>query len=281
MHGYPRGVIPLRDDNPTRHPAIVTTLILIVTAAVWILVQPHGGRSVVDLGRTSPVLDFGTSSSARDLSFTLAWAAVPCEVRRDRPLTVGEVILTYERGQDRACGAGQGSVTASTAAFPGKSVALSVLASIFLHGGLLHIAGNLLFLWIFGNNIEDRFGHVLFLVFYLVAGIVATLAHVAASPDSTVPVVGASGAIAGVLGAYLVLYPKARVTTLLTVAIIPFVARVPAVLLLGFWFLSQFFVAPSSGVAWVAHVGGFAFGALVALVVRAVGPDQRAMPARR
>lgn len=268
-------MIPLRDHNPTRRPAFVTMALIVFTTCVWVLVQPHGKDPVIDLHRRSPSLDFGTSAGGRDLAFTLGWAAVPCELRQQRPLTNAEVIATFERGDDRACNRGQSSVVAAAQTFPKKSVLASVLVSIFLHGGLLHLAGNMLFLWIFGNNIEDRWGRPLFLLFYVVAGVVATVAHVLAAANSTVPVVGASGAIAGVMGAYVVLYPRARVTTLVTVIIIPFVARISAVWLLGFWFVSQFFLAPDSGVAWVAHVAGFGFGAAVAVGTRllARGPS--------
>jgi len=263
-------MIPLRDHNPTQRRAVVTLALIVFTTLVWVLVQPHGKNPVIALHRRSPSLDFGTSAGGRDLAFTLGWAAVPCEVLQRRPLTNGEVISTFEGGNDRACNQVHPSVVAAAETFPNKSVLASILVSIFLHGGLLHLAGNMLFLWIFGNNIEDRWGRPQFLLFYLLAGVVATLAHVLAAPSSTVPVVGASGAIAGVMGAYVVLYPRARVTTLVTVIIIPFVARINATWLLGFWFLSQFFLAPNSGVAWVAHVGGFAFGAAVAAATRAL-----------
>ena len=150
---------------------------------------------------------------------------------------------------------------------PAKNVLLAVLTSMFLHGGLVHLGGNMLFLWIFGNNIEDRLGHVRYLVFYLAAGIVATLAHIAVQPTSTVLVVGASGAIAGVMGAYLIWFPKARVTTLFIFFFILF-RQVQARWVLAIWFLSQFLINPNDGVAWVAHVGGFIFGILVGLLVR-------------
>jgi membrane associated rhomboid family serine protease len=148
---------------------------------------------------------------------------------------------------------------------------------MFLHGGLLHLAGNLVFLWIFGNNVEDRLGHVPYLGFYLVGGVVATLAHVFVNADSTVPVVGASGAIAAVMGAYLVWYPNARIKTVIFAFFI-FFTEVRAKWLLGIWLLLQFFTSDNSGVAWVAHVGGFAFGALVGL---AMGPGGRRRPPLR
>jgi membrane associated rhomboid family serine protease len=140
----------------------------------------------------------------------------------------------------------------------------------------MHLVFNMLFLWIFGNNIEDRLGSVKvdgvvawlgsvkFLVFYLLGGIVATMAHIVAAPSEITPVIGASGAIAAVMGAYLVWFPKVKVNTLVFVLIVP----IPAWIMLGVWFITQFFTNPNSGVAWVAHVGGFVFGAVVALVLR-------------
>lgn len=157
---------------------------------------------------------------------------------------------------------------------------LTILTSMFLHGGWLHLVGNMWYLWIFGDNIEDRLGHVRFLVFYLLAGIVAASLHYAFNPASRLPTVGASGAIAGVLGAYLVAFPRARVITL--VPFFPFfqVMALPAVLVLGFWFLMQFFSGALSlgyggggGVAWWAHIGGFAFGVVVMRVMG--GPRRR------
>jgi membrane associated rhomboid family serine protease len=159
--------------------------------------------------------------------------------------------------------------------FRHKNVWLALVTSIFLHGSILHLAGNMLFLWVFGNNIEDHLGHVAYLVFYLAAGIIATAAHIAVQPDSTLPVVGASGAIAGVMGAYLVWFPRARVTTLIILIIIPIVTSMPAMWLLLLWFVSQFFTAADSSVAWVAHVAGFLLGVLVAALVRTSQPARR------
>jgi membrane associated rhomboid family serine protease len=139
---------------------------------------------------------------------------------------------------------------------------------MFLHGGFLHIAGNMLYLWIFGNNVEDAMGHVRFLAFYLVCGVAAafTLAYV--DPASRVPMVGASGAISGVLAAYVLLFPRARVTVLVPLIIIFYPFRISAVWVVGFWFLLQLFSAAATqpgqpGVAWWAHVGGFAAGLLL------------------
>ena len=152
----------------------------------------------------------------------------------------------------------------------GPSVALSFLTSMFLHGGFMHIAGNMLYLWIFGNNVEDRMGRGRFLVFYLLAGSIASVAQVLASPNSLLPTIGASGAIAGVLGAYIILFPNARVQTLIFLGYFARMAQLPALLVLGFWFVLQLFngllafgMTQMGGVAWFAHVGGFVAGLLL------------------
>jgi membrane associated rhomboid family serine protease len=147
---------------------------------------------------------------------------------------------------------------------------LTILTSMFLHGSLLHLAGNMLFMWIFGNNIEDSMGRLTFLAFYLLGGVAALGLQVAMDPDSTIPTVGASGAIAAVLGAYARLYPRARVVTVVFIIIFFTIVTLPALLVLGLWFLLQLLPAFSEpvgnaggGVAYFAHIGGFVFGLLV------------------
>ena len=147
---------------------------------------------------------------------------------------------------------------------------MNVITSMFLHGGFLHVAGNMLYLWIFGDNVEDRMGHGRFLVFYLLCGIAAALAQTITAPDSTVPMVGASGAIAGVMGAYFVLYPRSRIVTLLPLFFFFQVIEVPAIAFLGIWFLMQFVSGigsigatigrSSGGIAFWAHIAGFVAG---------------------
>lgn len=144
----------------------------------------------------------------------------------------------------------------------------TLFTSMFLHGGLLHLGGNMLYLWIFGNNIEDVMGHARFVVFYLVCGVVAALAQGVPNPDSTIPMIGASGAIAGVLGAYLLLYPRAQVVIAIPLGFYLHMTRLPAVWVLGIWFGLQIFSSlgdsgDGAGVAWFAHIGGFAAGLLL------------------
>jgi membrane associated rhomboid family serine protease len=151
-------------------------------------------------------------------------------------------------------------------------VELTLVTAMFVHGGLLHLGGNMLFLWIFGDNVEDRFGHLRFLFFYVAAGVAASMVHILIEPGSVVPMVGASGAIAGVLGAYFMIFPRAQVQTLVILPLFISMARLPAVLFLGFWFLFQVLssgISAGAGVAWFAHIGGFVAGIVVALMYKA------------
>jgi membrane associated rhomboid family serine protease len=238
-------VIPVKDENPTTKVPWVTLLLIAANLVVFVFLQRPYDRGL------------------SEANFSFEFAAIPCEIVSGRPLTTEEVDQTLYESQSEACQSTSAGGR-DDARFPGKNVYLAVISSMFLHGSWLHIGGNMLFLWVFGNNIEDRLGPAAYLVFYLLSGLAAAAAHVAVQPDSTVPVVGASGAVAGVMGAYLVLFPNVPIRTLFLVLL----RDVPAKWLLGFWFVSQFFVNPAEGVAWVAHVGGFAFGALVALVLR-------------
>jgi membrane associated rhomboid family serine protease len=150
-----------------------------------------------------------------------------------------------------------------------------MFTAMFLHGGFLHLGGNMLFLWIFGDNVEDRLGHVGFLIFYLTCGIVATLVQIWGNPSSQIPNLGASGAIAGVLGAYIVRFPSAKIQAIFPLGIIPIPFRVPAIAFIGFWFIQQAFYSlaslgprtqtgmESGGIAYLAHAGGFMIGALL------------------
>ena len=171
---------------------------------------------------------------------------------------------------------------------PGLSARLGV--SMFLHGGWMHLIGNMLYLWIFGDNIEDRFGHARFLAFYLACGVLASWAHILSDPASALPSIGASGAIAGVLGAYVTFFPRARVVTLLPLGLFSRMVKVPALWFLGFWFATQFLsgllepavkAAGAGGVAWWAHIGGFACGLLVAFAVGPAGSPNPRRPRRR
>lgn len=160
------------------------------------------------------------------------------------------------------------------------SVVGPMLSSMFLHGGWLHIGGNMLYLWIFGDNVEDKIGHGRYLVFYLLCGLISAAAHVLSNPMSTTPTIGASGAISGVLGAYLLMFPKARVITIIPIFIFLQVAELPALVVLGFWFIMQFLygivsigsqAAESGGVAWWAHIGGFVAGIALVTPFRRIG----------
>ena len=227
-------MIPLRDANPTRRTPVVTLALIVACFVVF----------AYQLGR------LGSSGVEGLDAFVTEWGIVPAELT---------------------------AAWAGGTAFPTE--ALTLITSQFLHGGWLHLLGNMLFLWIFGNNIEDRLGRFRFLGFYLLGGIVAGLTQVAIDPDSAIPTIGASGAIAATLGAYLVLFPRARITSLVFLGFFYQLIDVPAVIVLVFWFLLQLIDGIASlgvtdstgGVAFFAHIGGFVFGAVVGLVIRAVG----------
>jgi membrane associated rhomboid family serine protease len=156
---------------------------------------------------------------------------------------------------------------------------LTIFTSMFLHGGILHIGGNMLYLWIFGNNVEDALGRFRFVIFYLLSGMVAALVQTSFDPASSIPMIGASGAVSGILGAYLLLYPAARVKTLVFIFIFITTIEIPAVLLLTIWFLMQILFSRGQGVAWFAHIGGFVFG-VIAIKLFAIGTRKKKRGAR-
>ena len=253
-------MIPLKDYNPTRRPAWVTLGLIVACVLVYFWVQPPASGAMVDLSANR---------------FTYSKAAIPEELTSGEPATIREV---YDANPSAAVSCEGVSATRvdgrvrlradfEKPCFPEKNVYLAVLTSLFLHGSLAHLAFNMLFLWTFGNNLEDRWGRTRYLLFYLAAGVAATLAFVVTSPSSVIPLIGASGAIAGVMGAYLVLFPRARILGLLGIIPLP----LPAWVFLGFWFVSQF-LGGSDGVAYAAHVGGFVFGLAVGAAVRSVTP---------
>jgi len=224
----------------------VTWCLIAINIAVFFALQPSAFRT----------LQTSQYDTEHETSFLYQHALVPCEIAHWHPLSPS---LVGECGGDRL------QPALDTPFYPHKSVALSVLASMFLHASVLHLFGNMWFLWVFGDNVEDRFGKLGYLAFYLLGGVVASLGQVLSSPTSLAPTIGASGAIAAVMGAYLVLFPRGRIVTIVLPLFFPLV--LPALVVLGFWFALQFVTDPSSGVAWVAHVTGFAFGVLTAFVV--------------
>lgn len=225
-------MFPIRDINPVAITPWVKFAFIAVCVAVFFGLQ-----------------SYDTSREAEEFLFRRA--VISCEVTTGQPLSQVQIL-----NQD--C-----SAPAEPPLFPEKDPFLAILTSMFLHGGLGHLIFNMWFLWIFGNNVEEAYGHFRFFFFYMVGGVAATLAFVAMNPGSTVPLVGASGAIAAVLGAYAVLFPTHRVVTLLGWILVP----MPAALLLGIWFLLQFGLS-GGNVAWEAHVGGFVFGLVVTLIFR-------------
>jgi rhomboid family protein len=238
-------VIPIRDENPTARRAVVTILLIVVNVAIYFGIQfpKHDGNA--------------------EALFEYRWAGVPCEVHTGKPV----VVVPVGETAPTSCAIRAEGIVAPQRAFPHKNVWLAVFFSMFLHASILHVLGNMLFLWIFGNNVEDQLGPFWFLVLYLVGGVVASLVHVFGNLDSASPFLGASGAIAVVMGAYIVWWPRARVLTLVPIVLIFVPIRLPAVIVLGLWFVLQVFTQSSSGIATLAHIGGFVFGACCAFVL--------------
>jgi rhomboid family protein len=251
-------VIPLRDNIPSDRFPVVTVVIIAINVFVFLFLQgPSFSLSAGDNVEAAPVVGYG---------------AIPYRIEHpDRdcglaPTSGGDEIAVCE-GTELALEARQQGVPVDDV--PEAPAYLTLLTSMFMHGGWLHIAFNMLFLWVFGNNIEDSMGRLRFVFFYLLGGVLATLTHVFLDSGSTTPTVGASGAIAAVLGAYALLYPRARVLTLIF-ALFVFIVEIPAMLLLGLWIFLQFlpaiqqFSSPDDlgggGVAYYAHIGGFLFG---------------------
>ena len=235
-------LLPIGDDNQQRHGRpFVVYIIVVINVVVFVLFQ-----------------QFASEAGA---PFTYAYSVVPYEITHNVDLV--ETV--------RVPG-GPGAIPQ----FPGPSpIWLTILTSMFMHGGLMHIIGNMLYLWIFGDNIEDNFGHTRFLIFYLVCGIAASFAHILVDPSSVTPSLGASGAIAGVLGAYLIMFPRNRVRALLPLGIIWTTVELPAIVVLGFWIVIQIFsqytatIKPGEGgVAYMAHIGGFAAGIALTFIFR-------------
>ena len=228
-------MFPLKDNIPTeRFPVVTVTLIALNVIAYFFWQQ--GGISL------------GEPSSEHFTCNLYNWAEFPYEVTHP-----GEQVGV------EGCPA------------PTAPTWLTVFTAMFMHGGLLHLGGNMLFLWIFGNNVEDSMGPVKFVIFYLLGGIAATAGQLLIDPNAQIPNIGASGAIAGVLGGYLILFPKARVVTVIFIVFFFTIVELPALIILGFWFVQQvlfgYFDLDSGGagggVAYFAHIGGFVFGLIV------------------
>ena len=231
-------MFPYRDDNPTLATPVITFLLIGLNVAAWVLLQGMGSE---------PSL----SSSVCELG-----------------LIPGEYLNRVPDGTSVP-------MSPTAACVLGDSAWFTPVSSMFLHGGWFHLIGNMWFLWVFGNNVEDSMGHVRYLVFYLLSGLAAALAQTVVNPSSAIPMVGASGAISGVMGAYVVLYPRVRVHMIVFLGFFITRIAVPAFLMLGYWFLIQILGGiptiggdEKGGVAFWAHAGGFLAGALLIFVFR-------------
>jgi len=260
-------MFPLKDNIPLARVPLMTIALVAINVIAYLLEIRHGG---------------GFFSGPSD-SVSVHYGAIPYELthpgRHCGLATVTDGLASHDFV---ACQ--PASQILGAAPEPQPATWVTVFTSMFLHGSFLHIFGNMLFLAIFGPTVEDRMGRLRFLAFYLLGGLIALAAQVAVDPSSTAPTLGASGAIAAVLGGYILLYPRARVLTLVFIVFFVTIVQVPAFLLLGFWFLEQLYFGAaglatplgSEGIAYFAHVGGFLFGLLlVRLFVgrRAVPPQ--------
>lgn len=253
-------MFPLQDNIPTRTVPVVNWLMIGICSVVFLL-QVNESPDEPGMIERYGMIPARIVNPSASVEITVAVEAIPTPDG-----------IRYEEVR-------------RPAAPPVIAPVLTMLTCIFLHGGWLHFLGNMWFLHIFGDNVEDRFGHVGYAVFYLVCGIAASLIHFLSGPGSTVPTIGASGAIAGVMGAYFVSYPHAQVRTLIPIIIFLKVVILPAPLFLGIWFLLQLLSgtvsAEATGVAWWAHIGGFLAGAGIVLLLNTAHLIRPVNPVRR
>ena len=239
--------LPLRDDLPTRRFPWVTLALIVVNVVVFLFIQP----SAFQKPPRESNYTFAEMQRATDAErYTYRWGAVPCE------LLGGQALAHKPSGCD----------VAPTSTLPGdKSIYLALLTAMFLHGSVAHLGGNMLFLWVFGNNVEDRLGWAKYLALYVVGGALGTMGFAVAHPHGSSPLIGASGAIAAVMGAYLLFHPRGRILTAIITAAFQ-VVYIPAVVVLALFFVTQF-LTPDNQVAWEAHVAGMVAGFLGAIAL--------------
>lgn len=237
--------LPLRDDLVPRRFPWVTLALFAINVVVFLFIQPSAFQN--------PPEEYTSAEFARETEaseFAMRWGAVACELHS------GELVAD----RPSRCADDVGEPLPRD-----KSIYLALLTCMFLHGSTAHLAGNMLFLWVFGNNVEDRLGPVLYLALYLLGGVAATLGYAAVNAGAAVPLIGASGAIAAVMGAYLVMFPRGRILTAIATAAFQ-VVYVPAAVVLVLFFVTQF-LTPENDVAWEAHVAGMVAGFLGALAL--------------
>ena len=261
-------MIPLKDNIPTDRFPFVTVALILANVIVYLLAIRHGG-SLISGPATPEVFKYGAIPDA--LTHYGAHCAPVIRVGQTTATIVCDTGLL-----------GANHIPAANPLPPWQTI----FTAMFMHASILHIAGNMIFLWIFGNNVEDSMGPVKYFFFYIVGGIAALALQVAIAPNSIVPTLGASGAIAAVLGGYIVLYPRARVLTLVFIILFFTVIELPAIVMLGLWFAEQAVFAAAGlttatgaggGVAYFAHIGGFVFGALT---IKLLATKRRQIPSR-
>jgi membrane associated rhomboid family serine protease len=272
-------LLPLKDNIPTLRFPIVTVVLIAINVAVFVWQLTASG----DPGSASSQQLAAAGASERD-QIAIEYGAIPREITDPGTYCAPKL----RRGEPAPCGSR--SEIEQDEGIEQAPWWLTIVTSMFLHADILHIAGNMLFLWVFGNNIEDSTGRLRFVAFYLLAGTIAVYAQALLDPESTQPTIGASGAVAGVLGAYALLHPRARVLTLVIIIFFVTIVEIPALIMLGIWFVLQFLPAvgqlatpevagEGGGVAYFAHVGGFLFG-LASIKLFAMRRVEPAAPVR-
>jgi membrane associated rhomboid family serine protease len=248
--------LPIRDDERTHRTPWVTLALLALNVLVFLFIQPAGYQGG---GIQAPQDQNRYWQRQEEEQFAYRWGAVACEITTGKTLASEPDGCRGERPDDPPAG---------------KSISLALITAMFLHGSIDHLAGNMLFLWVFGSTVEDRLGRLNYLGLYLLGGMVATLGYVAVNAQSPIPLVGASGAIAVAMGAYLVLLPRGRILTIITTAAFQ-VVYVPAAVVLLLFFVTQFFTDPAESVAWEAHAAGMIAGVLAAAVLSRIPAVRR------
>jgi membrane associated rhomboid family serine protease len=273
-------VFPLKDNIPTDRVPLLTILLILANVFAYFFVQ---GGGILDGPRDAEVVKYGA------IPYEVTHPGEQCgtSARLEDGSQLGTSGRVVCEGATVQLSDGTSGTVETTEDGGGVSAWLTLVTSMFLHGGILHLAGNMLFLWIFGTNVEDAMSRLRFVAFYLLGGLAAIGLQIAIDPSSSVPTVGASGAIAAVLGGYILLYPRARIVTVVFIFFFFTLIELPAWVMLGLWFLEQALVGAASvaqpaggeggGVAYFAHIGGFVFGLLA---IRAFAQRRKRQPPR-
>jgi membrane associated rhomboid family serine protease len=263
-------MIPIKDNIPTDRFPLITVALILINVVVYLLAIRHGGSLF----------------SGPDTQEVVKYGAIPYAITHQGAHCAEVMPISQPESSEMLCNS---RLLAANGIAPENTLPVwqTVFTSMFMHGSIVHIGGNMLFLWIFGNNVEDSMGPIKFVGFYLLGGVAALALQIAISPDSTAPTIGASGAIAAVLGGYILLYPRSRVLTLVFIILFFTVIELPALVMLGIWFAQQALFGAldltdptggAGGIAYFAHIGGFVFGLAI---IKLLATNVKQTPATR